>query len=128
MKVMGLLSVNPEGHTMTPEAILPLVVHDLCYEIGGKQLLDGISFRTDAGPRTVVLGPNGAGKSLLLRFCHGLCRPRPVPSPGLGLLLKRHAAIRPWCSSVRYSSDARRRRTLPMCCAYKAYHVDSDGP
>ena len=60
---------------MTPGAILPLVVHDLCYEIGGKHLLDGISFRTDAGPRTVVLGPNGAGKSLLLRLCHGLLQP-----------------------------------------------------
>jgi len=60
---------------MTPAAILPLEVHDLCYEIGGKHLLDGISFRTDAGPRTVVLGPNGAGKSLLLRLCHGLLQP-----------------------------------------------------
>jgi tungstate transport system ATP-binding protein len=75
MKAMGQLSVNPDRHTVTPAAILPLVVHDLCYEIGGKHLLDGISFRTDAGPRTVVLGPNGAGKSLLLRLCHGLLQP-----------------------------------------------------
>ena len=47
---------------MTRAAILPLVVHDLCDEIGGKRLLDNISFRTEAGPRTVVLGPNGAGE------------------------------------------------------------------
>jgi tungstate transport system ATP-binding protein len=60
---------------VTRGTILPLVVHDLCYEIGGKRLLDSISFRTDAGPRTVVLGPNGAGKSLLLRLCHGLIPP-----------------------------------------------------
>ena len=60
---------------MTWAAILPLMVHDLCYEVGGKRLLDNISFRTDAGPRTVVLGPNGAGKSLLLRLCHGLLQP-----------------------------------------------------
>jgi tungstate transport system ATP-binding protein len=60
---------------MTSAAILPLMVHDLCYEIGGKRLLDHISFRTDVGPRTVVLGPNGAGKSLLLRLCHGLLQP-----------------------------------------------------
>jgi tungstate transport system ATP-binding protein len=60
---------------MTSAAILPLIVHDLSYEIGGKRLLDNISFRTDAGPRTVVLGPNGAGKSLLLRLCHGLLQP-----------------------------------------------------
>jgi len=66
---------RPEGHTAAPATLLPLVVHDLCYEIGGKRLLDGISFRTDVGPRTVVLGPNGAGKSLLLRLCHGLLQP-----------------------------------------------------
>jgi len=75
MKAIGLLSVNPEGHVMMPAVLLPLVVHDLCYEIGGKRLLEGISFRTDVGPRTVVLGPNGAGKSLLLRLCHGLLQP-----------------------------------------------------
>jgi tungstate transport system ATP-binding protein len=75
MKQMQLLSPRHHGHAMMPAAILPLVVHNLCYEIGGKQLLDGISFRTDAGPRTVVLGPHGAGKSLLLRLCHGLLQP-----------------------------------------------------
>jgi tungstate transport system ATP-binding protein len=60
---------------MTGAAILPLVVYEMCYEIGGKRLLDNISFRTAAGPRTVVLGPNGAGKSLLLQLCHGLLQP-----------------------------------------------------
>ncbi len=75
MKQMRLLSSRHNGHAMTRAAILPLVVHDLCYEIGAKRLLDNISFRTDAGPRTVVLGPNGAGKSLLLRLCHGLLQP-----------------------------------------------------
>src|SRR5262245_65431671 len=75
MKPMQLLSTGRNGHLMTPAGILPLVVHDLCYEIGGKRLLDGICFRTDAGPRTMVLGPNGAGKSLLLRLCHGLLQP-----------------------------------------------------
>lgn len=63
------------GDPAARAAILPLVVQELCYEIGGKRLLDGISFQTDAGPRTVVLGPNGAGKSLLLRLCHGLLSP-----------------------------------------------------
>src|SRR5215831_16049859 len=72
---MRLLSPRENGDAMTAAAILPLMVHDLCYEIGGKHLLEGISFRTDVGPRTVVLGPNGAGKSLLLRLCHGLLQP-----------------------------------------------------
>jgi tungstate transport system ATP-binding protein len=75
MKQMRLLSSRDNGDAMTAAAILPLMVHDLCYEIGGKRLLDHISFRTDVGPRTVVLGPNGAGKSLLLRLCHGLLQP-----------------------------------------------------
>src|SRR5258705_1306043 len=72
---MRRLSIRHNGHAMTRVAILPLVVHDLCYEIGRKCLLENISFRTDAGPRTIVLGPNGAGKSLLLRLCHGLLQP-----------------------------------------------------
>jgi len=55
--------------------ILPLVLHEVCFEVSGKRLLDGVSFQTEAGPRTVVLGPNGAGKSLLLRLCHGLLLP-----------------------------------------------------
>src|SRR5215470_6159559 len=75
MKKMGLRSPKAVEYPATQGTILPLVVQDLCYEIGGKCLLDNVSFRTDAGPRTVVLGPNGAGKSLLLRLCHGLLQP-----------------------------------------------------
>jgi len=55
--------------------LLPLTLDDVCYEAGGKRLLDRINLRIEAGPRTVVLGPNGSGKSLLLRLCHGLILP-----------------------------------------------------
>ncbi len=55
--------------------ILPLQVRDLCFEAGGRRLINGISFTIDAGPRLIILGPNGAGKSLLLRLCHGLLSP-----------------------------------------------------
>jgi tungstate transport system ATP-binding protein len=55
--------------------ILPLAVKELRYRVGGKQLLDGISFALQAGPCSVVLGPNGAGKTLILRLCHGLLEP-----------------------------------------------------
>jgi tungstate transport system ATP-binding protein len=51
------------------------MVHELCFEASGKRLIDGITFQTERGPRTVILGPNGAGKSLLLRLCHGLLPP-----------------------------------------------------
>jgi len=55
--------------------ILPLVLEDVCFEVGGDLLLRNISIRLDTGPRTVILGPNGAGKSLTLRICHGLLAP-----------------------------------------------------
>ena len=55
--------------------ILPLRVRDLCFEAGGRRLIDGISFTVDAGSCLAILGPNGAGKSLLLRLCHGLLSP-----------------------------------------------------
>ncbi|MBL6928246.1 MAG: ATP-binding cassette domain-containing protein [Rhodospirillales bacterium] len=57
------------------KTILPLHVADLTFSVGGANLIDGISFALEAGPRTIVLGPNGAGKSLLLRLCHGLIKP-----------------------------------------------------
>ena len=70
-----MLSAKPSVCTEVRPTILPLTVHQLSFEAGGKRLLDSISFQTDVGPRTVVLGPNGAGKSLLLRLCHGLLQP-----------------------------------------------------
>jgi len=56
-------------------SILPLVVRDLVYEVGGDRLIGPIDFELDGRGRTVVLGPNGAGKSVLLRLAHGLLEP-----------------------------------------------------
>ncbi len=56
-------------------SILPLTVDGLCFEAGGKRLLDGVSFTLPRGGVTCLIGPNGAGKSLLLRLCHGLLTP-----------------------------------------------------
>ncbi len=55
--------------------ILPLRLNGVCFEAGGRRLIDGISVELHGGSRTLVLGPNGAGKSLLLRLCHGLIKP-----------------------------------------------------
>lgn len=55
--------------------LLPLQLLDVCYEAGGKRIVDGVRLSLEHGPRTVVLGPNGAGKSVLLRLCHGLLAP-----------------------------------------------------
>ena len=56
-------------------SILPLCLEDVCYEAGGKRLVDRISLTFGGGTKSVILGPNGAGKSLLLRLCHGLIAP-----------------------------------------------------
>ncbi len=55
--------------------ILPLTVSELGFAVGGRRLLDQVSFTLQAGSCTILLGPNGAGKSLLLRLCHGLLQP-----------------------------------------------------
>lgn len=58
-----------------PASLLPLSLHGICYDAGGRRLIDGITTTFERGEPTVILGPNGAGKSLLLRLCHGLLRP-----------------------------------------------------
>jgi tungstate transport system ATP-binding protein len=55
--------------------ILPVHVHDLAFEAGGRRLIDGLDLTLRPGVRTVVMGPNGSGKSLTLRLLHGLLQP-----------------------------------------------------
>jgi tungstate transport system ATP-binding protein len=56
-------------------SLLPLALTDVVFEVGTRRIIDGVSLRLDAGPRTMIVGPNGAGKSVLLRLCHGLLAP-----------------------------------------------------
>jgi tungstate transport system ATP-binding protein len=56
-------------------SILPGRLDGLCFEAGGRRLIDSLTLVLEAGPRTVILGPNGAGKSLMLRLAHGLIAP-----------------------------------------------------
>jgi tungstate transport system ATP-binding protein len=55
--------------------LLPLSLDGVTFEAGGRRIIDRVSTKLDAGPRTVILGANGAGKSVLLRLCHGLLAP-----------------------------------------------------
>src|SRR5512132_2896675 len=64
-----------EGTVRAPSSLLPLRIEGVCFEAGGRRIIDGISLEIGAGPRTVILGPNGAGKSVLMRLCHGLLQP-----------------------------------------------------
>ncbi|SMF23738.1 tungstate transport system ATP-binding protein [Tistlia consotensis] len=72
---LGAQRLPPTREGAFSAPILPLELRDVCYEVGGARLIDGISLTIETGPRTLILGPNGAGKSLLLRLAHGLLRP-----------------------------------------------------
>ncbi|MBI4187254.1 MAG: metal ABC transporter ATP-binding protein [Chloroflexi bacterium] len=67
--------MSPESSTSprdTAEPVPALVVEDIAVELGGRTILEDVSF--SAGPRVLVgvLGPNGAGKSTLLNAIAGL--------------------------------------------------------
>ena len=47
----------------------------LCFDAGGKRLVDRVAADFRPHRRTVIMGANGTGKSLLLRLLHGLIRP-----------------------------------------------------
>lgn len=55
--------------------MLPLILDNVGYAAGGRELIRSISCEIGAGTRTMILGPNGAGKSVLMRLCHGLLQP-----------------------------------------------------
>ena len=52
-----------------------LQARGLCFDAGGKRLVDRIDADIRPRRRTVIMGANGTGKSLLLRLLHGLIRP-----------------------------------------------------
>jgi tungstate transport system ATP-binding protein len=55
--------------------VLPLILEDVSFVVGGRPIIDRVSCEFTPGPRTVILGPNGSGKSVLMRLCHGLLMP-----------------------------------------------------
>ncbi|NAZ76468.1 ATP-binding cassette domain-containing protein [Kineococcus sp. T13] len=50
-------------------------VRDLRKALGGRTVLDGLSFRAERASVTALLGPNGAGKTTTVACCEGLRRP-----------------------------------------------------
>ncbi len=60
---------------MKRHSILPLQLDGVCFEAGGRAIIERVSAELDAGPSTIILGANGAGKSVLMRLCHGLLAP-----------------------------------------------------
>ncbi len=56
-----------------PEA--SLIVDDVRLALGGRPVLDGLTFHAPPGAVTALLGPNGAGKTTTIRCCTGLLPP-----------------------------------------------------
>lgn len=94
--------------------ILPLRLEGVCYEAGGKRLIDGLSLTLGHGVRTVILGPNGAGKSLMLRLCHGLLR----PSAGRVAWLGPDAAVAPRRQAMVFQRPVMLRRSAAANVEY----------
>jgi len=83
--------------------MLPAMIETdgLTKRLGGRTVVDDVSFRCEPGTVTGFLGPNGAGKTTTMRMLCGLSRPdggraqilggdyRALPNPGLrvGILL-----------------------------------------
>jgi lipooligosaccharide transport system ATP-binding protein len=58
---------------------------------GDATVVDGLSFRIDAGECLGVIGPNGAGKTTTIRMCLGLTEPDDGAIHALGLQMPRDA-------------------------------------
>jgi len=50
-------------------------VRNVAYHLDGKRIIDGVSWRINAGDRWAVLGPNGSGKTTLLKMVCGYIWP-----------------------------------------------------
>jgi tungstate transport system ATP-binding protein len=54
---------------------MQLVLDRLCFDAGGRRIIDDVSLAFAPDDTTIILGANGAGKSVLMRLCHGLLTP-----------------------------------------------------
>ena len=83
-----------------------LAVDDVSVSLGGRQILQDVSFTVGAGQFTGLIGPNGAGKTTLLRVILGL--QRPTSGTVVAPRSRRHSAVGYVPQKVLLDSD------LPM--------------
>ena len=62
--------MNPAQHTS--EARFALRLTDVSVSLGGRQILERVTFEAAVGQLNAIIGPNGAGKTTLLRAILGL--------------------------------------------------------
>src|SRR5665647_1462810 len=53
-----------------------LALQDLSVDLGGRDVVRGVSAEVGEGELVVIVGPNGAGKTTLLRAIAGLVKPK----------------------------------------------------
>lgn len=53
---------------------MSLATHDICWGVGNRMIVDGVSLEAAPGRTLGLIGPNGSGKSSLLRLICGLRR------------------------------------------------------
>lgn len=67
------LELPPYSHDRCPQPHRPLLtVEHVSLVLGGRTILDDVSFKLCPGEFVAVIGPNGAGKTSLLRVIAGL--------------------------------------------------------
>jgi tungstate transport system ATP-binding protein len=102
---------------------LPLRLDAVSLTLGGKPVVQDLSFEIRKGRRTMILGPNGAGKSLTLRLCHGLVRPTSGTVSWLGPARDargRHAMVFQRPVLLRRSAEANVGHALAVAGAPRA--------
>jgi phospholipid/cholesterol/gamma-HCH transport system ATP-binding protein len=89
----------------------PLIeVKNLCYDVGGTRILDGVSFTVQRGETFGVMGLSGSGKSTLLRNIMALVQ------PASGEILIRGQSI----VGLHERELNKIRRSMGMCFQYAA--------
>ena len=52
-----------------------LELKDVCFERGGKKILDNVNLKIDDKKFVVITGPNGGGKSTIAKMIMGIEKP-----------------------------------------------------
>ena len=106
-----------------------LELADLVKGYGGRNAVDGVSFRVEPATVVALLGPNGAGKTTTVEICEGFRRPDAGTVRVLGLA-PRDRGLRPRVGVMPQSGGAypglRAEEMLRLVASYAAFPLEVD--